>query len=127
MLDLVKSKHLTGSPKNQVTVVFDGYPDETIDYGRLGLEVIFSKSDTADEKIRKIIQKSQNPRIAVVVSDDKEIVLFIRACGARPMAVVEFLSQVDRVKGTNVEQVETELSYSQRHKINEELKKIWLK
>lgn len=127
MLDLIKSKHLTGSSKNQVTVVFDGYPDQAVDYGHLSPEVIFSKSDTADEKICRIIEKSRNPKTAVVVSDDKEIILFARACGARPMAVNEFLSQVERLNRSNAEQSETELSYAQRHKINEELKRLWLK
>lgn len=109
-------------------IIFDGFPRALAqeEYGG-NFNIIYSGRQTADEKIKQLIEKSANPKIIVVVTDDKEIQLFARASRAKVMGIEEFIdSKQTRGAGKEIEQ-ETELTYAQAHKINEELKKIWLK
>ena len=88
--------------------------------------VIFSRSESADERIKKLLELIVNPKNAVVVSDDKEIKFFAGACRARTQSAQEFLSFVDELGRAKSEVPEEEISYTQMHKINEELRKLWL-
>ncbi|MCX5706327.1 MAG: NYN domain-containing protein [Candidatus Omnitrophica bacterium] len=123
LLDLIKLKKLCGSPNNSALVIFDGYPDPSIDLEEKSIEVIFSKHESADERIRRLVELSANPKNIVVVSDDKEISLFIKAIGAKKMTVEEFLASAKK----RADPEEPEITYSAMHKINEELRKLWLK
>jgi predicted RNA-binding protein with PIN domain len=110
-------------------VVFDGYPDTQ--YSREDasscLRVEFCRGRSADERIKDIIEQAAHPGNTVVVSDDKEIRFFIKAAGARALSVEEFLYPV-LLRHRPSRQIEApELTYSQKHKINQELKKLWLK
>ncbi|MFH0913359.1 MAG: NYN domain-containing protein [Candidatus Omnitrophota bacterium] len=130
LLTLIKTRRLAGSLRNKVTVVFDGYPGlSSKDLGGFGIDVIFSQKETADARIKRMVEAQGNPRNVVVVSDDKEIKFFIKAVGARSIGVEDFLYP-DRHKQKPQENekdlFKPELSYSQMDKINQELKTIWL-
>ncbi len=133
LLDLIKSKRLCGSRNNQVTVVFDGYSAEidSICADR-EIKVIFSREETADEKIKKIIDNSGNMRNIVVVSDDKEIVYFAKYAGCKPMGINEFMGRLaisderKKIYSNEKNLSKQDLNYNQIKKINDELKKIWL-
>jgi predicted RNA-binding protein with PIN domain len=128
LLDLIKTARLCGSPKNKITVVFDGHHDLTAQVQDIAdIRVIFSRDDTADEKIRKMVEASGNPKNMVVVSDDKQIRIFIKSVGARAMNVEEFLGVDKRLRSRREALAEPEITYTQMHKINEELSKLWLK
>lgn len=89
------------------------------------IKVIFSRNESADLRIKKIAELVANPKNLIVVSDDKEISFFIKSCGAKSISVEEFLGSKDKAGKLSVLS-EEELTYSQMHKINEELKKLWL-
>lgn len=89
------------------------------------IKVIFSRNESADLRIKKIAELVSNPKNLIVVSDDKEISIFIKSCGAKSISVEEFLGSKDKA-GKLLPLSEEELTYSQMHKINEELKKLWL-
>lgn len=130
LLEFIKRERLSGSMRNKVTVVFDGYCDlDEALASRFDIEVIFSRRETADETIKRMVENSADPRCIAVVSDDREIRLFVKSCGSRPVGIDEFLSRKDkaqrRLKGR--EPLKPELNYTQIHKINQELKKLWLK
>ncbi|MFC1804876.1 NYN domain-containing protein [Candidatus Omnitrophota bacterium] len=130
LLSLIKSKSLTGSPRNKVVVVFDGYADRGArlrDYS--DIEIISSGKDSADSKIKKIAEACANPRNIVVVTDDKDIRHFVRSVGCALMNVDEFIDPEKGVSGKKKREgtVKPELNYTQVKKINEELGKIWLK
>ena len=137
LLGFIKINKLCGSPRNKITVVFDGYSDflESINYA--DIDVVFSRKETADERIKKMVESSGNPKNIVVVSDDKEIVFFIKSLGARPMSVEEFIGSSSASKGQghfgdDIQEkkgslLKSELTYSQIQEINKELKNIWLK
>jgi predicted RNA-binding protein with PIN domain len=128
LLDFIKINRLCGSPKNKITVIFDGYPDlsaRNLDSDEIN--VIFSRSQTADERIKGIVEKSGNPKNVVVVSDDNEIRFMVKSIGAKVLSVEEFLSRKEKLQARIETLAESKLTYSQMHKINQELRKIWLK
>jgi len=119
-------------------VVFDGYPNlSSRNLDEFDINVIFSRKETADARIKQIVQTQGNPRNVVVVSDDKEIKFFIKSAGARSMGVEEFIQPASKQAGRigskkklqdeERDLIKTELSYTQMDKINQELKAIWLK
>lgn len=127
LLELIKTKKLCGSPNNKVTVVFDGYPNFSgQELSESDIDVVFSRKETADARIKRMVETHGNPRNIAVVSDDKDIKFFIKAVGARPISVEEFIGQKDKPQARQKEILKTELSYTQMEKINQELKKIWL-
>ncbi len=132
LISLIKSKNLCGSLKNSVTLVFDGYSGN-FESGRQDSRcgVIFSGDESADEIIKRIIEQTKNKKVIVVVTDDKEIVCFAKYSGCLHMGVEEFLSRAvskgveDNPKEKNLSK--QELNYGQISRINEELRKKWLK
>jgi len=110
-------------------------------YNETGIEIIFSRKISADEKIKMLIEESSQRKIMVVVSDDKDIKFFIRSLGARSVGVEEFInpkkdspSQTYREwpyprkeRDLRKDLLKPELTYIQVEEINQELKKIWLK
>ena len=127
LLHFINSDKLCGSSKNKVTVVFDGYPrHETI--GAENIDVVFSGEKTADEKIKKLIESCRNPKIVVVVTDDREIKDFAKLHYVKAVGIEEFFIPKSKASSRSArELLKPELSYSQIHKINQELKDIWLK
>ena len=128
LLDSIINNKLTGSHNNSVKIVFDGHcrgQELERDLAR-HIEIIFSRQETADERIKGILEKSSHYKNIVVVSDDKEIRLFVKSLGARSMGVEEFIKRKDRVQKEK-DLLKPELTHSQMHKINQELRKIWLK
>jgi len=120
---------LTGSPKNKVTIVFDGYPPSGgINEEGEGINIIFSRKISADEKIKMLIEERADRKCMVIVSDDRELILTSGSLGAKVMGVAEFFGTKEKalLKAKREESQEAGLNYSQQHKITEELKKIWL-
>lgn len=130
-LEFIQDKQLAGSLRNKITVVFDGrddvfylpaYSDDTP-----LIRIIFSKGETADDVILKILNNSSNPKNIVVVSDDRALSLSARSSGAQLMQVKEFLAKSDKHRGDSINHSDHKLSVLQEKQINEELRKIWLK
>jgi predicted RNA-binding protein with PIN domain len=121
---------LTSSSKNKVTIIFDGYPLKwpVLEDNLPDIQVIYSLRLSADEKIKMLVEESGNRKNIVVVSDDKEIRYTVKAQGARIMGIEEFINSKQKSRSLKDKGLITpELSYSQMHKINQELRKIWLK
>lgn len=128
LIAFVRDEALCGSARNTVTAVFDGYPSG-FEYDDGRFRAAFSGSATADDKIKHFVETSPNPKVLVVVSDDREIYDFARMHGARPLRVEEFLAGNRRESGEreNDESVKPELTYEKMHRINQELRDKWLK
>jgi len=126
LLEFIRTEKLCGSSKNKITVVFDGYAGDfnARDYD---IEVIFSQELSADERIKKIIQKLPNTKNIVVISDDKEIKFFVKSCRAKAVGIEEFIRhKKKKVNLAEDDSLKPELTYSAMHKINRELRKVWL-
>ena len=126
LCNFIKSRKLSGVYRNPVVIVFDGYPESGMKYGSPSIKVIFSRMISADERIRKILETASTPKNMIVVSDDKEIKSFARLFGAKALKVEDFLDAKNNSTIFKREIPETEISYTAMHKINAELRKIWL-
>lgn len=128
LLRFILEERLTGSSKNKIKIVFDGYhPSFLPERNDNSVNVIFSGEQTADQKIKEIVESAYNPKTIVVVSDDRQIKFFAKTAGAKSLSIEEFVG-IDSLAADNGKenQQKKELTYSQVQKINEELRKIWL-
>ena len=127
LLEFIRINRLCGSRKNKVTVVFDGYPDSRYPGYDEDMEVIFSRKESADDVIKRLVQEWGNFKNTVVVSEDKEIKFFVRPYGVKVEEVAEFFRCKEKAVMKSKESIEPKLTYTQMHKINKELMQIWLK
>lgn len=130
IISLIKKNKLTGSSKNKVTVVFDGYPPSgQSPVIERGMDIIFARGVSADEKIKTMVESSANPKNIFVVSDDKEIRFIIRALGARSLTINDFIDQGKDAKSAakvGDDSSELKLRISEMEQVNKELRKLWL-
>ena len=119
----VKKYRLTGSRNNRVTIVFDGRIDLNLKRSERQFEILFSGTKSADEVICRKVYACADKRGVVVVSDDNEIINYIKTQGASSMKTKEFLSRKDRRKPKKASK---EISYALKKEITDELRKIWL-
>jgi len=129
----IETQHPQGSVNNTLTVVFDGPRLESGGAGNPDFfgaspggatRVIFSEG-SADDKIKLMVEEDTERQRCVVVSDDKDIVLYTRALGARVMSVRAF-THAKRALGSHQRDGKY-ISLSRQEKINKELSAIWLK
>jgi predicted RNA-binding protein with PIN domain len=121
-----------GSLKNKVTIVFDGrwglYRTES-----KGTEIIFSLDESADDKIKQIVEDAKNPKNIIVVTNDRGIQTFVRKLGAQICSVQDFLSKGRRISKETKEKIDKnggstkQISHTAEYKITSEFEKIWLK
>lgn len=131
LLQCIGAYHLTGSAKNPLVLVFDGYPPRSYQEC-VSAQVVFSLDESADEYIKRLIRSASTPRTLMVVSDDREIASCARAHRANSVSVDEFFAPLQKAKhaGARARQQEENdytLGYAQIQKINQELKDKWLK
>jgi len=128
LLNFIKEQRLAKKSKNKITVVFDGYPKVSEhNSSEPDVDIVFSRDETADAKIKRMAEASKNPKNIVVISDDREIIFFIKSVGARHMGVEDFISPKKKAQGGKDDLIKAQLNYSQINKINQELKELWLK
>lgn len=123
----IEQRHPQGSRRNKVSIVFDGREDVLPYREDSSAEIIFAKGESADDRIKKMVEKSNNPKQIVVVTDDREIKFFVRHCGATVMKVAEFLAQGKTKTSDKDSGDEKHIPAEVQYHINEELKRIWLK
>lgn len=118
-----------GSLQNEVTVVFDGRSDIYGGASSSSVKVVFSKDESADEKIKRMISETSSKRNVVVVTNDRSIQYSVRAMGAKAVSVEEFFVKPSATgKSYSKEKRSTKnISKTLEFKITDELKKIWIK
>lgn len=126
LIRFIETLHPQGSRRNKVTVVFDGKKDVFSPPVRSEIKVIFTRNESADDWIKRFVEKTAQPKQCLVVSDDKEIRFFVRALGAKIISVNEFIDKV-RKKNQPAETEEASLSLEKKREITKELERIWLK
>lgn len=78
--------------RDVITLFFDGFEAEPLARGFI--KVRYSNSRTADELIRDDISESSNRSHLKVVSSDRGIIDFARACSCEVITADEFASQL---------------------------------
>ncbi len=130
---LIELNQPQGSLKNQVTIVFDGRSGFWSGPSSSSVRIIFSDTESADNKIKKIIAESFTPKNFVVITDDRDIRYAVRAMGAALMSVKDFLKKIEpsakkAVRGSSQGSgANKNISKTLEFKITSELEQIWLK
>lgn len=127
IVNLIKFNNLSGSANNNVIIVFDGYPGgETVCCRAQNFQVVFSEEQSADDRIRQILEKSGGKN-TLVVSDDNQVRLCARLFKARDLPIKEFIRHKEaKLRKSASAALKPEVTYAQMHKINTELRKLWL-
>jgi predicted RNA-binding protein with PIN domain len=134
LVQFIENHRPQGSVKNKVTIVFDGQGGHLQSSISSMVETIFSVGESADEKIKSIVEDSKNPKNIIIVTDDRDIQIAVRKSGASIMPVAEFLLKLKRksdgkgsIKGNGGRATQKNISHTDEYNINIELSKIWLK
>ena len=100
------------------------------------VRVIFTEQESADDKIKSIVEQSPLKKSIVVVTDDRDIKYAVRPLGATVMGVKEFWAkmkssaakQESSHKASKAMEKEEEklISKTLEYKITSEFEKIWL-
>ena len=88
--------------KGFVDLHFDGYENETIKVS--GMKINYSDSLTADERIKKEIERSKNPKNVIVVTSDSNLAEFARVCSCSVIKSEDFAKQIHSVFSPDEEQ-----------------------
>jgi len=101
----------------RVIVIFDGRSG--VIGGKKG--VVFTTSGSADDYIKKYVEKNAKKEAIVVVTRDKEIISYVKSFGAQVMQPDKFL-KVEKPKHF----VKGVLKPDEARKITKELEKLWV-
>jgi predicted RNA-binding protein with PIN domain len=132
LLNWINVHRPQGSDKNGVTVIFDGKEEFFGSHTTTSpIKVVFSRGQSADDVIKKMAESYSRKNNLVVVSDDKDIKLYVRALGARVLSVKEFAGTSSKKSGAQKKQASAShskyISLTDQAKINKEFERIWIK
>lgn len=121
-----------GSARNDVTVVFDGSEDVCGGTLHGQTRVLFSKGESADDLIKRLVTEALRPAEMVVVTDDRDLAHHVGRLGAQVWSVDVFVGQAkkrDVRRGTAFLAAADGkvISYTLQSQINRELSERWLK
>ncbi|HSW55857.1 MAG TPA: NYN domain-containing protein [Ignavibacteriaceae bacterium] len=78
--------------KTSVNLHFDGFENDAIRVS--GIKIIYSGSLTADEKIKREIERSKNPKNNILITSDSNLAQFGRVCSCQVIKSEEFAKQI---------------------------------
>ncbi|MFA6455995.1 MAG: NYN domain-containing protein [Bacteroidota bacterium] len=106
---------LTHKNKFRSTIVFDGMrTDDTLPHPtHAPVHILFSYPLSADEKIKHMIEQSRNRSLLVIVSSDREILHFAKACSCLTHTSKHFSHLLAEIDDTITEKSESPLSPAQ--------------
>jgi len=99
-------------------LVFDGREGIIAEHGER--KMVFTKSMSADDYIKKFVEKEKNRNAIVVISRDKALIDYCRYLGTKSAGPELIFKREHLPRGE-----ERGLSIEEERKITEELKKIW--
>ena len=117
----------TMSLNNKISVVFDGREDViSSEVLSKRIEVIFSKGESADLLIKKLVKNSSNPQNIVVVTEDRAIISCVRSWGASSKKSSEFLENLKKKLRKKKESEDNfKIDPFKAYQITQELRRIW--
>ena len=131
LVQFIEQYRPQGSKRNEVTVVFDGKAEIVSPSMKTDIRVIFSRNESADDVIKRMIEKASSPGQYVIVSDDKAVVFYCRSIGAKGLSVKDFIAHTGLNKKprkkSSYQPESKELSRDIADKITQDLKKLWVK
>jgi predicted RNA-binding protein with PIN domain len=79
--------------KNSITLHFDGHPKEKINSSKM--KFIYSDSITADEKIKRQIDKSSQRKNINVITSDSNLANYARICSCKVISSEDFVKMIN--------------------------------
>lgn len=79
--------------KQKIEIFFDGFPQQLI--SRI-IKIHYSKNRTADELIKKEVEKANNRKLITIVSSDLELTNFARKCSCNVISSLDFLISITK-------------------------------
>jgi len=132
LVRLIENTRPQGSLRNKVTVIFDGVSGYENTQISPIINVVFSRDESADNKIKRMVEKATQKSQMIVVTNDRDIQYSVRANGAKTMDVKTFLDQgkkkvVSRNKKPGPKEDRGKnIPKSVEFKITDEMKDIWI-
>lgn len=132
LIRFIEQKKPQGSLKNKVTIVFDGRagrggrPESSV------VEIIFSQDESADDRIKRMVEDAKHKKNIVVITDDRDIQYAVGASGAQVLGVKAFLAKMqpstrkNSLSSGTVSEAKL-ISKTLEEKITSEFETIWLK
>lgn len=101
--------------KFRCTIVFDGAAPANTAHGssRAPIHIVYSFPQTADAKIKLMIEQSKNRSLLVVISSDREIQDFARVCSCEVHSSKHFSNLLSQTDDNVTEKSDSSLSQSQ--------------
>ncbi|MDA3792235.1 MAG: NYN domain-containing protein [Elusimicrobia bacterium] len=128
LINQIKKTRPEGGLRNKVTIVFDGQPGITFPPVK-NLDVKFTAGREADCLIEDMVRKSRYPASVIVITDDRRLIRFIKADGAKAEGTVEFIKKLFRLEtdsdlsDISLKDIDSDIA----QKTTDEFKKKWLK
>ena len=130
LVTILETRRPQGSLHNRVTVVFDGQPGVGPFQNPGPVKVVFSCGQSADEKIKQMVGRSESKKTTIVVTDDRAIQYYVRSLGAGVLSVRDFWHArltPEASPRTTAPETGKRISRVQEMRITDELSRIWLK
>ena len=89
---LARENHLS------IDVVFDGAPEEHFEDGAKyrGIRLFYAeRGSNADERIKRMVEKSRERQTLFVVTSDRALADYVRRCGSKVIRSGEFRKRLD--------------------------------
>lgn len=86
-------RHLPGQRPRRLTVVFDGAPEPGFPHGSSyqGVRILYpSPGSSADALIKEMVERQKNRRALTVVTSDRALYSYVRACGIQALSCEQF-------------------------------------
>lgn len=123
--ELIKLSKLYSNKR--VIIVFDGKGGISSNHHK---DVVFTKGESADDYIKRLVRNSKHPNNITVVTKDKNIVSYVKPIGAKTMPPHEFFQGPKNFRKRRETMAFTHLEKGvltprQVKDINSELVKLW--
>jgi len=123
-----------GSRNNLLTIVFDGRSGMSSNPRSSNVQVFFSCDESADDRIKKMVAGSDRIRSLIVVTDDREIQVYVRKLGAKVLNVRDFIGaqRPHQDKTFKIKRKDTgtkdrkHINDHVQQEINSEMMRVWL-
>lgn len=88
--------------KANVTLHLDGFAGDKINSARI--KIIYSDNISADEKIKKQIEKSTSPKNFIVITSDSNLAQFAKVCSCKVLSCEDFAKQINEASSGKEEE-----------------------
>ena len=116
-----------GSKNNTITIVFDGWQGNFYYRADSCIQIIFSNDRSADEIIKQLVERTDNVKNTIVVTNDREVQFYAKQAGAKIEAVEDFVSRGAPKENKAQADEKKPLYPTDAAKITDELRKLWIK